>query len=92
MSLYLLTTNEGEQHVTCKPTREQMYRYIRAKQAQGLSLAEVIFCWAPVTVSHSIEGHIAIQERKGAATTQEQRDSYTATRKVCQQLFGRQQA
>ncbi len=62
--MYRLHTNEGEFLVMQKPTTDQMIRYIRAKQAIGYRLSEVVFCHGPVHVIHNAKSLVDAAEAK----------------------------
>lgn len=50
MTIWQVHTNEGVVFCQRKPTKEQMFAYIRAKRAKGYSFGEIIYCWGPVSV------------------------------------------
>jgi hypothetical protein len=53
MQVLLLHTNEGSRHLRYtnnKTMREEMYKYIRAKQAKGIPLSAIQFSWTTIQV------------------------------------------
>ena len=52
MQVFELHTNEGRRFVRSTTARLQaaMYAYIRAKREKGVLLADIIFCWTPITI------------------------------------------
>ena len=48
--IYKLHTNEGVSYRDTRPTRAEMFAYIKAKQARGWTLAAIVFCWHPIHV------------------------------------------
>lgn len=53
MVIYRLYTNERPSGILQRrqPTIADMGAYIRAKQAAGYRLADVVYCWGRVTVA-----------------------------------------
>lgn len=51
--IFRLITNERTLYVRSTPTalREAMVAYIRRKRAEGVALADILYCWAPITVT-----------------------------------------
>ena len=47
LTMYVLHTNAGLEYRAAKPTKDEMWGYIRQQRAKGRALADIIFCWTP---------------------------------------------
>lgn len=52
MRIYQLHTNEGVRYVrsTDARLRAAMFAYIREKRATGYPMADIIYCWSPLSI------------------------------------------